>query len=185
MNPSTRRVVAGLLRVALAVVAIAIVSGYVIRRFPGRSARHVSVQSEAPAPEALGPGDMRIFNADSSVDVVLQGDRILAGLSPKTIAKVRKELEESTAHDTSGLGAMISGAVKKSVAGAIGMHAVFPLSQIRDVSYDGERILVEWKDGGRKEVFGSTKVDGERVSNSFRREDAEKFVEAVRARLGK
>src|SRR4051812_39872631 len=127
MNPSTRRVIAGLLRVGLAVVAIAIVSGYVMRRFPGHSARHVSVQREAPAPEALGPGDLRIYNADSSVDVVLQGDRILAGLSPKTIAKVRNDLEKPSEHDSSGIGAMISGAVKKSVAGAIGMHAVFPL----------------------------------------------------------
>ena len=62
------------------------------------------VQTEVPSTDALAPGDMRIYNVDSSVDLILQGDRILAGLSPKTVAKVKDELARSASEDTSGLG---------------------------------------------------------------------------------
>src|SRR6185503_16101154 len=113
------------------------------------------------------------------------GDKIFAGLSPKTVAKVKSELDTSASHDTSGIGASISQIVKKSVAGAIGTHAAFPLSDIRDIRYEGDQIVFDWKDGGKRQIFGGTKVNGGRVSNTFRREDAEKFVGAVRARLGR
>ena len=85
------------------------------------------VRSEAAVLDTLAPGDMRIYNTDSTVDLVLKGNEILAGLSPKTIAKIQNELDTSAAGDTSGLGASISQIVK-SVAGAIGTHAAFPLS---------------------------------------------------------
>lgn len=183
MGPSSRRFVAALLRIGLVVLAIALVSGYVMRRMPGKRT-HVRVQTNAPPPDSLAPGDLRIFNRDSTVDLVLQGDRVLAGLSPKTIEKVRRDLESSAAKETSGLGASISKAVKTSVAGAIGMHAVFPLADMKDLRIDGDRIMVVWKDGGRQSVFGNSKVNGNEVSGSFAREDAERFVQAVRARMG-
>jgi len=181
MSPSSRRFIAGLVRVGLVVLAIVFVSGYLARKMPHRS--RVRVQTEVPSPEALGPGDMRIYNADSSVDLILVGDKILAGLSPKTIAKIQGGLAQSASHDTSGLGASISQMVKKSVAGAIGTHAVFPLSDIRDIRYENEQIVFERKDGSTHRLFGSTRVDGEKVSNTFRQEDAEKFIAAVKARM--
>ena len=63
--------------------------------------------------------------------------------------------------------------------------SAFPLSDIRDIRYEGDQIVFDWKDGGKHQIFGGTKVNGGRVSNSFRREDAERFVEAVRARLAR
>jgi hypothetical protein len=145
----------------------------------------VRVRTEAAVLDSLAPGDMRIYNTDSTVDLVLKGDEILAGLSPKTVAKIQGQLDTSASGDTSGIGASISQIVKKSVAGAIGTHAAFPLSDIRDIRYEGEQIVFDWKGGGKHQIFGSTKVNGGRVSNSFRREDAERFVEAVRARLAR
>ena len=182
MTMSSRRFVAGLVRMALVVLAIVLVGGYLSRRVSGHQPVHV--QTQAPPAEALGPGDMRIYNADSTVDLVLFGDKILAGLSPKTIAKVRGELEASASKDTSGVGGSISRIVKTSVAGAIGTHAAFPLNEIRDVRYEGDRIVVDWKSGKQNDLFGNTKVNNSKLSNSFRREDAERFIEAVRARLG-
>jgi hypothetical protein len=181
MSSSSRRWIAALIRTALIVLAIVLVGGYVARHTPGR--RHMRVQTEAPPPDSLGPGDVRIYNADSAVDLVLAGDKILAGLSPKTIAKIKGKLESSTSHDTSGLGASISKIVKTSVAGAIGTHAVFPLSDIRDIRYERDQIIFDWKDGGTHQLFGNTKVDGDQVSNSFRPEDAQRFIDAVRARM--
>jgi hypothetical protein len=181
MSPSSRRFIAGLVRVGLVVLAIVLVSGYFARKMPHRT--RMRVQTEVPPPDSLGPGDMRIYNADSSVDLILSGDKILAGLSPKTIAKIRSEIDKSASHDTAGLGASISQMVKKSVAGAIGTHAVFPVSNIRDIRYENEQIVFEWKDGGRHHLFGNTKVNGDRVSNTFRPEEAQRFIDAVKARM--
>lgn len=182
MGPSSRRFVAGLVRLGLAVLAIALVGGYISRHLPGR--RHMRLESEAPPPDSLGPGDLRIYNADSSVDLILQGDRIFAGLSPITVAKIRRRLESETSKDTSGLGGSISKVVKQSVAGAIDTHAAYRLADIEDIRYEDDKVVIDWKDGGRHELFGSMKVDGKRAANSFRREDAERFIQVVRERMG-
>jgi hypothetical protein len=183
MSPSSRRLVAALIRTGLVVLTLVLISGYVMRHMSSRS-RHVRVETEVPAPDALGPGDLRIYSADSSVDLTLVGDKILAGLSPKTVAEVKTKLETSAARDTSGLGGSIAQIVKKSVAGAIGTHAVFPLSDIRDIRYDGDQIVVEWKDGGKHQLFGGVTVSDHKVSNSFRPEDAKRFIDAVHERMG-
>jgi hypothetical protein len=183
MSSSSRRWIAGFIRAGLAVLAIVLIGAYFGHRMPGR--RHVRVQTEAPPPDSLGPGDLRIYNADSSVDLILMGDKILGGLSPKTIAKIKGKLETSASGDTTGLGGSISQIVKKSVAGAIGTHTVYSLSDIRDIRYDNDQIVFDWKDGGNHQLFGSTKVNGEKVSDTFRPEDAQRFVDAVRARIAK
>ncbi len=180
---TSRRMVGGLIRLALVVLAIAFVGRYFMRRMGGVS--HTRVRTEAAVLDSLAPGDMRIYNTDSTVDLVLKGDEILAGLSPKMVAKIQTQLDTSASHDTGGIGGSISQIVKRSVAGAIGTHAAFQLSDIRDIRYEGDQIVFEWKDGQQHQMFGGTKVNHGRVSNSFRREDAERFVEAVKARLAR
>ena len=182
---TSRRFVAGLIRLTLVVLALAMVGRYFKNKF---FASHgtVHVQREAPpASEALGPGDMRIYSADSSVDLVLAGNNILAGLSPKTVEKVKTEMEKSTDRDTSGFAGSISQIVKSSVAGAIGTHAVYALSDIRDIRVEGGQIVFDAKDGKQHDLFGNTKVNGNKVSSSFRPDDAQRFVDAVRARMEK
>jgi hypothetical protein len=182
---SSRRLISGLFRLALVVLAIVFVSRYFKRRV-SRSmpvSSHVRLQSDSPPADSLGPGDIRIFDADSAVDLTLVGDKILAGLSPKTVAQVKNEMDKSTG-DTTGLGGSISQIVKRSVAGAIGTHAVFPISDIRDIRYEHDQIVFDWTDGGKHELFGNTQVNGSKASKSFRREDAERFIAAFRARKG-
>ncbi len=179
---SSRRFVSGLFRFVLVVVAVVFVSRYFRRRVSNSlGTSHVRVQTESPPTDSLGPGDIRIFDADSAVDLTLVGDKILAGLSPKTIAEVKGEMDKSTG-DTSGLGGSISQIVKRSVAGAIGTHAVFPIADIRDIRYEHDQLVIDWADGGKHELFGNTKVNGNKTSKSFRREDAERFIAAFRAR---
>ena len=182
---SSRRFVSGLLRFALVVLAIVFVGRYFTRRV-SRSigSSHVRLQSEAPPADSLGPGDIRIFDADSAVDLTLVGDKIMAGLSPKTVAQVKDEMDKSGSGDTTGLGGSISQIVKRSVAGAIGTHAVFPISDIRDVRYENDQLVFDWADGGKHELFNNAKVNGRNASKSFRREDAERFIAAFRARKG-
>ncbi len=179
---TSRRFIAGLARIALVVVAIA----YLASRFSHhtRDKHTTTVTTEAVPPAQLAAGDMRIYNTDSSVDLTLVGNSIYAGLSPKTVNQVKTEMNDKMSDDdTNGLAGSIKSIVKSSVAGAIGTHAVFPLSNIRDIRYDHEQIVVDWKDGGHHELFGSTRVNGEKGSRTFRPEDAQRFVDAVRARL--
>lgn len=182
MSTSSRRLIAALIRTGLVVLALFVVGGYVMRRVP--RPKHTRIQTEVVSPETLAPGDVRIYNADSSVDLTLTGDKILAGLSPKTVAEIKSKLETETARDTSGLGGSIAQIVKKSVAGAIGTHVVYRVSDIRDIHYDGDQIIVDWKDGGTHNLFGSTNVNNHKVSNTFRPEDAKRFIDAVHERMG-
>lgn len=186
MGPSSRRFVAGLIRIGLVVLAIVIAGAYVGHHMPRHSHMRVETETPPPAAEALAPGDVRIYNADSSVDLILQGNRILAGLSPKMVDKIKGEIESKTSSDTSGLGGSIAQIVKRSVAGAIGTHGAFPIDAIRDIHYEGGdfgEIVIDWKDGGTHQLFGNTSVDGSKVGKSFRRDDAEPFVAAVKARM--
>ena len=179
---NSRRLVGNLIAFGLVCLSLVLLVGWVKRKVSNAHG-HVRVEAQAP-PEILGPGDMRLYNADSSVDIVLQGDKIFAGLSPKTVAKIKNGLDESRSGDTSGFGGMISQIVKSSVAGAIGTHAVFPLSEIQDIRYEGGKIRVTWTDGGDRELFSGTTVNHQKVSDSFNEADAKRFVEAVRARKG-
>ena len=182
---TSRRFVAGLIRLTLVVIALALVGGYFKNKFFSRH-RTVHVQREAPpASESLAPGDIRIYSADSAVDLVLSGNNILAGLSPKTVEKVKSEMEKSNDGDTSGFAGSISQIVKSSVAGAIGTHAVYALSDIRDIRYEDGQIVFDAKDGKQHDLFGNTKVNGNKVSSAFRPDDAQRFVEAVRARMAR
>jgi hypothetical protein len=178
MDASSRRWVARFIRLGLVILAIAVVASWISRRTPERS--HMGVETDVPASHSLHAGDVQLFNNDSSVDVILSGDRILAGLSPKTVDKVKSELGK--ADSDSGLGGSIAGLVKKTVAGAIDTHMSYALADIRDVRYDEGRIVLEWKKGGDHPLFGDTKVNGERRGNTFRADEAQRFIEAVRAR---
>jgi hypothetical protein len=176
-----RRWVGRLIRVGLVGIAVLLVLAWIQRKSPVRG--DLRVQAEAPAVEALGAGDLRIFNRDSSVNLILQGANILAGLSPKTVAKVRADLEASTAKDTSGLGGSIAQLVKNTVAGAIGTHVVYPIRDIREIEYRGGQIVVVRRDGSTAELFKNIQGDNkEELGRTFPEADARRFVEAVRAR---
>jgi hypothetical protein len=175
-NPS-RRLVAGLIRLALVILAIVIVAGYVKRK------RHRDFHvATAAAPDSLGAGDLRIYNTDSTVDLVLQGDRILAGLSPKMVEQIKAKIDTSTSKDSSGLGASIGNIVKRSVAGAIGTHAAFPLAEVRDLRYVNGQVRFDWTDGRERQIFENTDINGTKASKSFREEDVQRLIAAVRAR---
>src|SRR5436853_7605932 len=141
MELQTRRWVARLIQFGLILVVILLIGVWTWHRTPRPG--KIRVQRNVPTTEALAPGDLRVYNEDSTVDIVLQGDKLLAGLSPKVVEKVRSEMEKNSTRDTSGLGGLIAQTVKQTVSSAIGTHVVYPLSEIRDIQYqDGQLILV-------------------------------------------
>ncbi|MDB4892963.1 MAG: hypothetical protein JWL61_4818 [Gemmatimonadetes bacterium] len=130
----------------------------------------------------MQPGDVRIASVDSGVDLALLGDTISGGLSSKTLAKVKHETD-TAAVKGSGLGSEIERMVKGTVQNALATRINIPLSAVKDVRYDGKKIVFEWN-GRPPKTFGNIKTDKKDVLESFSAEDAQRFVAAVRARKG-
>ena len=183
MNPTSRRAVSVLVRIGLVGLAIVLVGSWLSHRIHApRYATHARIETVEPPDAALGPGDYRLYNVDSAVDVTLVGNRILAGLSPKTVAEVRGKIESSAQEDTGGMGGAIASMVKKTVADRIGTHAAFNLADIRDIRYVAGRLVFDWRGDANGNVFGKhVRVNG-KDSNRFRQDEAERFIAAFHAR---
>ena len=178
MEIQQRRAVSRFVRFLLIALAAGIVILWIGRRAPKSV---TTVKLESPPPEALAAGDVQIFNVDTTLDVVLRGSRIYAGLSPKIVDKVRGELAKESGN-TTGVGGAIAQMVKQQVADKIGTRVVYDVASIEDIRYEEPSIVIEWKQGGEERLFGNVKVDGDRNANRFRREDAERFIAAVKER---
>ena len=148
------------------------------------SAAPAMAAASAPAgDEDLSEGDIRIVASNGGIDLALLGDSISSGLSPEALRKVKEETDTAKVHGT-GFGADLEKMVKGTVQGAVGKRASFPLSEVRAVRYDGERIVFEWVGEPRK-IFDNTKIDGKPLLASFAPDDARRFAEAVNARKGR
>lgn len=178
MEPSSRRTVGRLIRASLVLLAVVIAGAWLASRmhFRGRG----DLPSRIVKSDSLLPGDVQIVSLDSGVSITLQGNQILAGLSPKTIAKIRAGLDSSAAKDTAGLGGSIAQIVKKTVAENINAQMAYPLAQIRDVTWEDSLIVLHSTDGKANRLFSSTKVSDEKPK--FAREDAERLITAFQAR---
>lgn len=156
---------------------------------PGvESASATTTPAMAPAgppaeEEALPDGDIRIVATNGGIDLALLGDSISSGLSPQALRKVKEETDTTKVHGT-GFGADLEKMVKGTVQGAVGKRAAFPLSEVRAVRYDGERIVFEWTGEPRK-IFDNAKIDGKPLLASFAPDDARRFADAVNARKGR
>ena len=132
------------------------------------------------AASPLAPGDIRITSEDGSVDLALIGDSISGGLSAATLAKVRQKTDTSAVTGT-GFGASIEKMVKASVQSAIGTRMGVPVSSVKDVRYDGQRIVFDWN-GKPPADFAHAKVNDKDVMASFSAAEVQRFVDAVHAR---
>lgn len=129
---------------------------------------------------ALAAGDIRIASTDSSIELAIVGDSIVAGLGAKVRNKVANDLDTSKV-STSGFGGSIEKMVKSTVASALDHEIEFPLSQISDVQQQDGRLLFFDKKGKPMNMYKSSRnTDGD--SKSFRPEDAQAFVAAFKAR---
>jgi hypothetical protein len=136
----------------------------------------------ASAAYAAGsPGDVRIETTSEELDLALVGDTISAGLAPRSLAKVRRETDTAAVHAT-GLGGSIERLVKSTVQSAVSNRVRFPLSSVKDVRYENGAIRFEWNERPTR-LFEETKVNNKPFLESFRPEDAQRFVDAVRARI--
>jgi hypothetical protein len=123
--------------------------------------------------------DVRIMTTGNEVDLALVGDTITSGLSEQTLAKARHETDASAVEGT-GIGASIERMVKSGVQTALGTRVAIPISALNDVRYEHGAIVFDWKK--KPMAFVKTNVNGKPIMESFRPEDAQRFVAAVRAR---
>ncbi|HMC54705.1 MAG TPA: hypothetical protein VKH19_05995 [Gemmatimonadaceae bacterium] len=179
-SPS-RRWIGRLARIGLVIVALVFIGTWFGRK-ASRKMPNVRVQRAEVTDQAMGPGDLRIYNGDSSVDVVLHGAQVLAGLSPQTAAKVRADMAKDADKDSTGLGGFIAQTVKQTVASAITTHIVYPVSDIADLRYEDGQIIIERRNGDETRLFGDARVNGREQGKTFREADAQRFIDAVRAR---
>ena len=145
---------------------------------PGRDPGKVSRRDSL----VLGPGDVMITNRDSSVDMALVGQKIVVRLSDKTMEKVRRETDTSAVKD-SGFGGSIERLVKRTVQSTLGQQFDYSLSDVKDARYENGTIVLD-VNGKEPRLLANTKVGGQKLMESFRPEDAQRFVAAVNARKG-
>lgn len=142
--------------------------------------RNVHVQ-QAPVATTLGPGDVQILTTDGQMDATLSGDKILVGLSPATIAKVKADMAKKSGPD-SGLGAVISNAVKSTVASAIGTHISYAIRDVREIEYKNGQLTLIMNDGDTHGLQGDSKDGNTKRPAEYSKDDAARFIDAVTAR---
>jgi hypothetical protein len=143
-----------------------------------------TVPADLPASgDSLADGDVRIVTTNGGIDLALIGDSITTGLSPQTLRTVRAETDTASVSG-SGFGAQMERMVKGTVQGAVGTRISFSISDVREVRYDGEKLVFEWV-GKPRTLFDKTRIDGKPLLASFAPADARRFADAVNARKGK
>ena len=144
----------------------------------------VTTPASAPiAHDSLPEGDVRIVTTNGGIDLVLLGDSISSGLSPEALRKVRQETDTAKVQGT-GFAAEMEKMVKGTVQGAVAKRVSFPLSDVREVRYDGEKLVFAWTGEPRK-LLTQSKLDGNPLLASFAPDDARRFADAVNARKGR
>jgi hypothetical protein len=142
----------------------------------------VATPPAAATPSATpeSPGDVAIRTTDGNVEMALRNDRVLVGLSDKVLGEVRQKLATDSAGKSSGsLGGMIKGIVSSTVQGALATRLDYPVEEIEDVSYDGQRMHLVVR--GKGPQLEHMDVNKRPLLESFAPDDARRFVEAVRA----
>jgi hypothetical protein len=143
---------------------------------------YASVATDEPV--QLGEGDVRITSRDGAVDLMLVGDRIIVGLSDSALEEIREQTDTTALEGDGGFGASIERFVKAKVQTTLAKRFDYPVSDLRDVSYDRGRIVFEYEDGKKFNLLEGAKSDDQPVLAAFSEEDSRAFVKAVRERIG-
>ena len=130
---------------------------------------------------ALGPGDVRIMNSDSSIELAVIRDSIVTGFGPKVTAQIAKGTDTSQVTGD-GFAASIEKMVKSTVASALNHEMRYSVTDVERVQYTGGKIEMYWKDGSRMKLFENTKQKDRPVSETFSEADAKQFIAAFDAK---
>ena len=177
----SRRLKYRLVQLVLGALTLGLAVAFLSDRREQRTDREMSLTTDVPTTSDLGPGDARLFNVDTTVELILRADKMLVGLSARKIEEIRAQINKpDTKGDASGLGAAIAKTVKEQVADKIAIHAEYDVRDIDRMWIEDHQIVVQWRNGKKETMFGSVKVDKDRAT--FHVEEAQRFIELVNAR---
>jgi hypothetical protein len=169
-----------------AVIVVTVLAAACGRHDRDRDGRNIEAQGNVANRDSaltLGAGDVKIVSEDSSVDLAVVGQQIVVRLSDKTMNKVRGETDTMAVKD-SGFGGSIERMVKRTVQSALGHQFQYPLSDVRDAKYENGAIVLEPNGDRQPRLLANTKINGKKLMESFRPDDAKRFVAAVNAKKG-
>ena len=134
---------------------------------------------------AAAPGEVRIVSTNGVAFLALRGEQVVAGLSDSLRQVVAVEMKKEMSKHESGLGGMIQKAVRSGVEKLLDKEIAVPVSEIRDIDYRDNRIVIVYKDGKSKRMvnFESIKHDDQHLLEQFAEDDARKLVDAVRVKI--
>ncbi len=165
---------------SLLLAGTAALSGTACNRHDRDSEMRTSRASAYAVDTTLHAGDIRIVDMNGGADLALIGDTISGGLSPATIARVKRETDSSTVAG-GGFAASIEKIVKGTVATVLATRIAVPVHQVTDIAYEDGVLRISTTDSD-KPLFHDTKINDRRVMESFHPDDARRFVAAVKAR---
>jgi len=132
----------------------------------------------------LGPGDIRIASQDSSLELAIIGDSIVAGFGQRVHEKIARETDTSKVNGD-GMSASIEKFVKGTVASALNHDMMFPVAEISDVRYEDGFIRFYDNKGNRMNMFEQSRRDRDDEKTRFSEADANAFINAFKARKTK
>lgn len=142
-----------------------------------------------PEPPAIAGSrsheDVRILSRNGAAFMSLRGNEIVAGLSDSLREIVAVEMKREIPKDGSGLGGMISTAVLSGIEKLLDKEITVPVSEIRDIDYRGDGIVIVYKDPKRKRMldFDTIKDHDRSLLQQFSEQDAQRLVAAVRVKM--
>jgi hypothetical protein len=143
----------------------------------GGKVEHASFAKRDSA-RALGPGDIRVATIDSTLEVALIGDSVIAGLGAAARNKIKAATDTNAVSGT-GIGASLEKMIKSTVAGALDHQLEVPISEITDVQYENGMLVFYDKSGKQMKMTNKGK-NGEQ--SRFAESDARAFIAAFRAK---
>jgi hypothetical protein len=129
----------------------------------------------------LGAGDIQIASVDTTLELALVGDTVIAGLGSKVLNEIRDKTDTTRATGND-LGSKIESMVKSTVADALSHQILIPVSAIQDVQYTNGSLQFFGRNGSKMRLFDSSRQGGRRVSETFTADDAQRFIDAFVAR---
>lgn len=147
--------------------------------------RIVELPVGEPAPAMAA--EAHIVTRNRSAFMALRDDRIVAGLTDSLRKAIRAEMEREIAKEkVDGMGVRIAQTVVNGIGRILDKQVEVPLSKVRDIRYDGTRIVLEYR-GGKPDGFltlETIKSDNDRtLLEQFSEADARRFVRVVKERI--
>lgn len=126
-------------------------------------------------------GGIVITTVNGGVELGLVRDSVFMGLSDSVLTTARNDIarDSSDRGDSAGLGAELSGMIKRTVSSALGHRITYPVSDIERAQYAGGRIRFTYRHPKHGLTFESISTEHRKALADFNPQDAQRLVTAV------